>query len=33
MEIKSVLVPTDFSVPSITAVNYGVALGRRFRAD
>lgn len=32
MEIKNVLVPTDFSVPSKMAVNYGVALARKFRA-
>jgi nucleotide-binding universal stress UspA family protein len=31
MEIKNVLVPTDFSVPSKMAVNYGVALARKFR--
>jgi nucleotide-binding universal stress UspA family protein len=32
MKIKNVLVPTDFSVPSKMAVNYGVALARKFRA-
>jgi len=32
MEIKNVLVPTDFSVPSKMAVNYGIALARKFRA-
>jgi len=32
MEIKNVLVPTDFSLPSKAAVNYGVALARKFRA-
>ena len=32
MDIKNVLVPTDFSVPSKAAVNYGVALARKFRA-
>jgi nucleotide-binding universal stress UspA family protein len=32
MDIKHVVVPTDFSLPSRTAVNYGVALARKFRA-
>jgi nucleotide-binding universal stress UspA family protein len=32
MDIKNVLVPTDFSVPSKMAVNYGIALARKFRA-
>jgi nucleotide-binding universal stress UspA family protein len=32
MEIKKVLVPTDFSLPSRMAVNYGVAVARKFRA-
>ena len=32
MTIKSVLVPVDFSPPSILALNYGVSLARQFRA-
>src|SRR5690348_3853624 len=32
MEIKNILVATDFSAPSNMAVNYGVSLARRFRA-
>ena len=32
MEIKNVIVPTDFSLPSRMALNYGVALARKFRA-
>ena len=32
MEIKNVLVPTDFSAPSRIALNYGVALARQLRA-
>jgi nucleotide-binding universal stress UspA family protein len=32
MEIKNILIPVDFSPPSTLAVNYGVALARRFRA-
>lgn len=32
MLIKNVLVPIDFSVPSRMAVNFGVALARKFRA-
>ena len=32
MEIKSVLVPTDFSLPSRLAVNYGVSVARKFRS-
>jgi nucleotide-binding universal stress UspA family protein len=32
MEIKNVLVATDFSLPSRMAVNYGVAVARKFRA-
>jgi nucleotide-binding universal stress UspA family protein len=32
MDIKNVLVPTDFSLPSRTALAYGVALARRFKA-
>ena len=32
MDIKNVLVPTDFSVPSQAAVNYGITLARKFRA-
>ncbi len=32
MHIKSVLVPVDFSPPSSLAVNYGIALARKFRA-
>ena len=31
MNIKNVLVPTDFSLPSRMAVNYGVALARKFQ--
>jgi nucleotide-binding universal stress UspA family protein len=33
MKIKSVLVPVDFSPPSILAVNYGISLARQFRAQ
>ena len=32
MNIKKILVPVDFSPPSILAVNYGIALARKFRA-
>jgi nucleotide-binding universal stress UspA family protein len=32
MNINNVLVPVDFSPPSTLAVNYGVALARKFRA-
>jgi nucleotide-binding universal stress UspA family protein len=32
MDIKHVLVPTDFSLPSGHAVNHGVEVARRFRA-
>ncbi|MBI4474348.1 MAG: universal stress protein [Acidobacteria bacterium] len=32
MHIKNVLVPVDFSPPSSLAVNYGIALARKFRA-
>jgi nucleotide-binding universal stress UspA family protein len=32
MKVQSILVPVDFSPPSILAVNYGVALARKFRA-
>ena len=32
MEIKNVIVPTDFSVPAKMAVSCGVALARKFRA-
>jgi nucleotide-binding universal stress UspA family protein len=32
MDIRNVLVPTDFSPPSNLAVNYGVSLARKFRA-
>jgi nucleotide-binding universal stress UspA family protein len=32
MRIEKVLVPVDFSPPSRVAVNYGVALARKFRA-
>jgi nucleotide-binding universal stress UspA family protein len=32
MEIKNILIPVDFSPPATLAVNYGVALARRFRA-
>ena len=32
MDIKNVIVPTDFSLPSRMALNYGVALARKFRA-
>jgi nucleotide-binding universal stress UspA family protein len=32
MQIKKVLVPTDFSPPSRLALNYGVAFARKFRA-
>jgi len=31
MQIKNLLVPVDFSPPSILAVNYGVALARKLR--
>jgi nucleotide-binding universal stress UspA family protein len=33
MRITKVLVPVDFSPPSIMAVNYGVSLARQFRAQ
>jgi nucleotide-binding universal stress UspA family protein len=33
MTIKSVLVPVDFSPPSILALNYGVSLARQFHAQ
>jgi nucleotide-binding universal stress UspA family protein len=32
MDIKNVLVPTDFSLPAKAALNYGVAVARKFRA-
>jgi nucleotide-binding universal stress UspA family protein len=32
MDIKTVVVPVDFSPPSRLALNHGVALARRFRA-
>ncbi len=32
MVIKNVLIPVDFSPPSMLAVNYGVSLARKFRA-
>jgi len=32
MDIKNVIVPTDFSLPSRMAINYGVALARKFHA-
>jgi nucleotide-binding universal stress UspA family protein len=32
MDIKHLLIPVDFSPPSILAVNYGVALARKFRS-
>jgi nucleotide-binding universal stress UspA family protein len=32
MNIKNVLVPVDFSPPSMLAVNYGVSLARKFQA-
>ena len=32
MQIRKILVPTDFSQPSLTAFNYGSALAQRFQA-
>ena len=32
MKIRKVLIPADFSPPSSLALNYGIALARRFRA-